>query len=65
MILIVMLVLAGLAYWRGDKPLFLLAGLGMMVYGFDYNSTSLYYSMLIVLAGLFLCIRAFTNRGMD
>jgi len=64
MIIIIMLVLVGLAYWRGDRPLFLISGLGLMIYGFSYIDTSLYYSILIVLAGIFTFIKAFTKRGM-
>ncbi len=56
---------AGLAYWRGDKPLFFLSGLAFMIYGFTFSSISIWYSILLVLAGFFLCARAFTDRGMD
>jgi len=61
---IIMLGLAALAYWRGDRPLFLVSGLFFIVYGFTVT-VSIYYSMLLVLAGFFLCARAFTERGMD
>jgi len=59
----VMLGLASLAYWRGDKPLFLLSGCGFLIYGFSYGSTSLWFSIIMVGAGFFLCIRAFTKKG--
>jgi len=63
MILVFILVITALAYWRGDRPLFLLSGLGFVVYGFSYTATSLYYSILMVLVGIFLVIRAFTDKG--
>ena len=63
MTLVIMLGLATLAYWRGDKPLFMLSGLGFIIYGFAFFPTSFYFSILMVLAGIFLFIRAFTKRG--
>ena len=63
MTLVVMLALAALAYMRNDRPLFLVSGLGFITYGFSYFATSLYFSILMVVAGVFLFIRAFTKRG--
>lgn len=56
--------LAILAYWRGDKPLFFLSGIAFMIYGFTYWSTSEVYSIVLVVVGIFLGIRAFTGKGM-
>ncbi len=63
MMLVVMLGLAFLAYLREDKPLFLIAGLAFIVYGFSFFATSFYFSILMVLAGIFFFIRAFSKRG--
>jgi len=60
---ITILFLAFLAYFRGDRFLFMLSGLGFIVYGFAYTGTSLLYSFLMVLAGIILFIRAFTDWG--
>lgn len=55
--------LAFLAYWRGDRPMFMLSGLGFLTYGFTFISTEIYLCIIMVLAGIFLFARAFTNRG--
>ena len=63
--LVVMLGLAGLGYWRGDRGLFLVSSLGFLVYGFSYWSASWQFSLLMVLAGMFLFFRTFSSKGRE
>ena len=62
--LIFILAIAALAYYGKDRPMFIISGLAFIVYGFDFTSTNLYFSILLVLAGIFMFFRAFSNRGM-
>lgn len=60
--IVVMFGLAGLGYWRGDRILFVISGLGFLIYGFSYFTTSWQFSILMVLAGGFLFIRGFKTK---
>ncbi len=61
--LMMLLGLAGLAYWRGDKPLFAMAGFAFILYGFPYWDTSNSFSIIMVLSGCFMIFRAFSKKG--
>ena len=63
MIIWIMLGIALLAIVSGNRGLYLVAGLGVIVYGFSYDATSLWYSVVIVLAGFFLFMAAFVKRS--
>lgn len=56
--------LAVLAYWRWDKPLFLLSGAAFIIRGVAFF-TDWYLCVTFVLAGMFLVARAFTDRGVS
>lgn len=62
-IVVVMLGLAALGYWRGDRYLFILSGLGFIIYGFTFWTTSTSFSILMVIAGIAIFIRAFHKTG--
>jgi len=55
--------MALLAYIGKDRPLFAVAGFGFVINGFAFLSTSIWTCILMVLAGIFLVIRAFTKKG--
>ena len=63
MIIWIMLGIALLAIVSGNRGLYLVSGLGVVVYGFSYDATSLWYSAVIVLAGFFLFAAAFVKRS--
>ena len=60
-IIVILLGIAVLAVLSGNRRLFIVPGFGFIVYGFAYDA-SWYYSVLIVLAGIFLFAMAF-SRG--
>lgn len=60
--LMVIIGLAALAYWRSDRRLFFISGLGFIVYGFSFWTINNYFSIIMVMAGIFLCINAFSKR---
>lgn len=57
--------LAVLAYIGKDRGLFLIAGLGFLVQGFTFISTSITACILMVLAGIFVVLRAFSSKGRE
>ncbi len=56
--------LAFMAIWRQRRILLVVAGIGFILYGFGYYSTSAYISILLVLAGGGILLDAFiTSKG--
>ncbi len=55
---LVVFFLAVLAYWRGDRMLFILSGFGFLFMGYDYWPDSYVLSILLVLIGLYQFTKA-------
>lgn len=51
--LVLVLALAGFAYWHRDRLLFVLSGFAFIIYGFSYWQTSWVMSIILVLAGMY------------
>ncbi len=62
--LVILIIIFALAYlgYRFDQRLLFFSGLAALVYGYSYSSTSTYYSIIIVLAGIFFIASAFKTR---
>jgi hypothetical protein len=55
--------IVGLAYWHRDRLLYILAGFGFLIFGFDYWTTNYWLSIIIVLAGIYSFMKAGMARG--
>ncbi|MCK9571568.1 hypothetical protein M0R72_21640 [Candidatus Pacearchaeota archaeon] len=54
--------LALLGYWKMDRVMLLIAGLGFALYGFTLWGTLWWLSVLTVIAGVYLVFKAFTDK---
>ncbi len=63
--IMIMLGLAALGYWRGDRGLFVVSGLAFILYSFSYWSTSWQFGLLLGLAGAIIFLRAFSSKGRE
>lgn len=60
--LIFLFALTAFGYWHKDRVLLVLSGLGFIVDGFTIWSTNEWLSILTVVAGMYLVIKAFWDR---
>ena len=55
--LIIVSLFTGLAFWKNDRMLYYLAALSLAVFGFAYYTTISYYSILVVILGVYCFAR--------
>jgi len=60
--LVVIIFLVILAFWHRDPIMYVLAGFSFILYGFTLWTTSWYLSILLVVAGMALFVKARVDR---
>jgi len=61
-IIIVSLILI-IAHWRRIPPLYVIAGLACIIYGFAYWTGGVYISLLVILLGMVSFLEAWLDKG--
>ena len=52
-----------IAHWRRNPPLYVVAGLACIIYGFVYWTGGVYISLLVIMLGMVSFLEAWLDKG--